>query len=54
MSELSEKKCIACDGSIPAFNVDEIHIYLKKVDGWTVKKNQIVFQGKICIFDKTL
>ena len=39
MSELSEKKCIACDGSIPAFNVDEIHKYLKKVDGWTVKKN---------------
>ena len=39
MSELSEKKCIACDGSIPAFNVDEIHKYLKKVDGWGVKKN---------------
>ena len=39
MSELSEKKCVACDGSIPAFNVDEIHKYLKKVDGWGVKKN---------------
>ena len=39
MSELSEKKCMACDGNTPAFNIDEIHKYLKKVDGWDVKSN---------------
>ena len=40
MSELHNKKCIACDGSIPAFDVEEIHKYLKKVDGWDVKENE--------------
>ena len=37
MSDLS-KKCIACDGNIPPFDINEIHKYLKKVDGWDVKK----------------
>ena len=39
MSDLSKKKCVACDGSIPAFDTSEIHKYLKKVDGWDVKSN---------------
>jgi 4a-hydroxytetrahydrobiopterin dehydratase len=39
MSDLHKKKCIACDGSIPAFEIGEIHKYLKKVDGWDVKNN---------------
>ena len=38
MSDLSEKKCIPCEG-IPAFDKSEIHKYLKKVDGWDVKSN---------------
>ena len=38
MSDLSEKKC-ALRGGIPSFN-SEIHKYLKKVDGWDVKKNE--------------
>ena len=37
MSDLSKKKCIACDGDIPPFDTSEIHRYLKKVDGWDVK-----------------
>ena len=40
MSELSDKKCIPCEGNIPAFEITEIHKYLKKVDGWDVKKNE--------------
>ena len=39
MSELANKKCIACDGNIPPFDMSEIHKYLKKVDGWDVKSN---------------
>tara|TARA_B100000674_G_C37188246_1_gene622865 strand:+ start:56 stop:394 length:339 start_codon:yes stop_codon:yes gene_type:complete len=39
MSDLSEKKCIPCEGGIPAFDKSEIHKYLKKVDGWDVKSN---------------
>ena len=34
-----KKKCVACEGNIPAFDKDEIHKYLKKVDDWDVKKN---------------
>ena len=40
MTDLSKKKCIACDGSIPPFDMSEIHKYLKKVDGWDVKSNE--------------
>ena len=40
MSDLSEKKCIPCEGKIPAFDISEIHKYLKKVDGWDVKKDE--------------
>ena len=38
MSDLAEKKCIPCRGDIPGFNINEIHKYLKKIDGWEVKE----------------
>ncbi len=40
MTDLHKKKCIPCEGGIPSFNLEEIHKYLKKVDGWDVKKNE--------------
>ena len=40
MTDLSKKKCIACDGDIPPFDISEIHKYLKKIDGWEVKSNE--------------
>jgi len=40
MTDLSEKKCIPCEGGIPAFDRSEIHKYLKKVDGWDVKNDK--------------
>jgi len=40
MTELHKKKCVPCEGGIPAFNMDEIHKYLKKVNGWDVKSNE--------------
>ena len=39
MSDLTNKKCIPCEGGIPAFDIQEIHKYLKKVDGWDVLQN---------------
>ena len=39
MEDLSKKKCVACDGSIPPFDTSEIHKYLKKVDDWDVKSD---------------
>ena len=39
MDKLHKKKCVACDGNTIPFNTDEIHIYLKKVDGWDVKSD---------------
>ena len=35
-----KKKCVACNGNIPPFDKSEIHKYLKKVDGWEVKKSE--------------
>ena len=39
MSDLANKKCVPCEGNIPPFNAEEIHKYLKKVDGWEVKSD---------------
>ena len=40
MDKLYKKKCVECDGSIPAFDLGEIHKYLKKIDGWNVQNNE--------------
>ena len=42
MNDLADKKCIPCEGNIPPFNTEEIHKYLKKVDGWQVLEDKIV------------
>ena len=41
MSDLANKKCIPCEGNIPPFNTEEIHKYLKQVDGWEVIEDKI-------------
>ena len=40
MNDLADKKCIPFEGGIPAFDIKEIHKYLKKVDGWDVKEDE--------------
>jgi 4a-hydroxytetrahydrobiopterin dehydratase len=40
MSDLSKKKCVACEGNTLPFDTTEIHKYLKKVDGWEVKSDE--------------
>ena len=40
MTDLHNKKCIPCRGGVPPFDISEIHKYLKKVDGWNIKKNE--------------
>ena len=40
MSDLYKKNCIPCRGGVPAFDISEIHKYLKKIDGWDVKKDE--------------
>ena len=32
MDDLSNKKCVACEGNIPPFDTSEIHRYLKKAN----------------------
>ena len=39
MNDLANKKCVPCEGNIPAFDKSQIHKYLKKVDGWDVKND---------------
>ena len=52
MSELFEKKCVPCEGGVPALDISEIHKYQKKIDGWDVIKNEknIHFLEKKFIF----
>ena len=48
MSDLAEKKCTPCKGGISPFDINEIHNYLKKVNGWNVlnDKNKNFFIEK--------
>ena len=39
MSDLADKKCVPCEGGIPAFDISKIHEYIKKVDGWEVNQD---------------
>ena len=56
MNDLHEKNCIPCKGGISPFAISEIHKYLKKVDGWDVKKkeNEIYFLEKKFTFKNFL
>ena len=40
MTDLSNKKCVPCEGGFPPLDFQEIHKYQKKVDGWDVKPNE--------------
>tara|TARA_B100001564_G_scaffold327789_1_gene311059 strand:- start:625 stop:960 length:336 start_codon:yes stop_codon:yes gene_type:complete len=40
MESLANKKCIPCEGGTPAFDIKEIHKYLKKIDGWDVLQDK--------------
>ena len=39
--QLTEKKCVPCEGGIPPFSKEETDEYLKKVDNWTYEDNKI-------------
>ena len=40
MSNLSDKKCVPCEGGVLPFDISDIHKYQKKVDGWNIIKNE--------------
>ena len=40
MKDLDQKNCIPCRGGVLPFDISEIHKYLKRIDGWDVKKNK--------------
>jgi 4a-hydroxytetrahydrobiopterin dehydratase len=40
MSDLSDKKCLPCEGNVSVLDLSEIHKYQKKVDGWDIKLNE--------------
>ena len=56
MNDLANKKCVPCEGGIPAFDIKEIHKYLKKIDGWDVieDKEKIFTLKKILSLRTTL
>ena len=40
MTDLLEKKCVPCEGGVIPFDISEIHKYQKKVDGWSLEKDE--------------
>ena len=39
MTDLDQKKCVPCEGGVPALDLSDIHKYQKKIEGWDVVKN---------------
>ena len=56
MSDLTEKKCMPCEGGVLPFDISEIHKYQKKVDGWDITKDEeeIFFLSKKFMFENFL
>ena len=56
MSDLTEKKCVPCEGGAVPFDISEIHKYQKKVDGWKIvqNENKIFFLEKKFTFENFL
>tara|TARA_Y100000996_G_scaffold305067_1_gene242177 strand:- start:188 stop:532 length:345 start_codon:yes stop_codon:yes gene_type:complete len=56
MSDLTEKKCLPCEGGVLPFDISEIHKYQKKVDGWNLTKDnkEVFFLSKKFNFDNFL
>ena len=40
MSDLLDKNCVPCEGGILPLDMSEIYKYQKKVDGWSITKNE--------------
>ena len=40
MTDLFNKKCVPCEGGVVPFDISEIHKYQKKVDGWSIVRNE--------------
>ena len=38
--DLTKKKCVPCEGGVIPFDISEIHVYQKKIDGWDILKNE--------------
>ena len=38
--DLTKKKCVPCEGGVIPFDISEIHLYQRKVDGWDILKNE--------------
>ena len=49
MDDLFNKKCEPCEGGVVPFDISEIHKYQKKIDGWSLIKNdkEIFFLERI-------
>ena len=56
MSDLTEKKCMPCEGGVMPFDISEIHKYQKKVDGWDITEgvDKIFFLSKKFKFENFL
>ncbi|MEO6509327.1 MAG: 4a-hydroxytetrahydrobiopterin dehydratase [Patescibacteria group bacterium] len=39
---LLDKKCVPCDGGVPALNSDQIEDLMKELEGWTVVEDKLI------------
>ncbi len=51
---LSKKKCVPCEGGIPALSKEKVKELLKEVPGWTVKDGKLFREFKFKDFKQAL
>ncbi len=51
MTDLAQKKCIACEGTVAPFNRVEAEVLLKQVNGWTLREDAKVLSKEFTFKD---
>jgi 4a-hydroxytetrahydrobiopterin dehydratase len=54
MTELSQKKCVPCEGGTPPLDGNKVKEYLPKVESWMLKENSIEKTFKFKDFQSAL
>ena len=52
--ELSQKKCVACEGGMPPMTEEQANILLKQIPSWTIKDGHVYKQFKFKDFKEAM
>lgn len=54
MTDLTQKKCVPCEGGTPSLSDDQIQKYLKEVPQWVLEEGKVVRRFKFNNFKEAI